>query len=166
MSKGPTLFRVALEVGNGARAARFYERLLGVPGRAVGGARHYFDCGGAIVALIEVPKPEPAPENLYFAVANLPAVHARARPENPLGDPFDNKKYIHDLQVYGGTANVLAAEFREWFAGLWYGKNLAYTIAVLTILVVLVVRFTMLTNPSADEAHGDDSSGSRPAGAG
>lgn len=77
---------------------------------------------------------------------------ARARPENPLGyDPLENKKYLHDLQVYGGTANVLAAEFREWFAGLWYGRNLAYTIAVLTILVVLVVRFYMLTSPEDGE---------------
>jgi hypothetical protein len=101
-----------------------------------------------------------------FGAALAAWIVARARPENPLGDPLDNKKYIHDLQVYGGTANVLAAEFREWFAGLWYGKNLAYTIAVLTILVVLVVRFYLLTNPSADEAQGDDSSGSRPAGAG
>ncbi len=102
-----------------------------------------------------------------FGAALAAGIIARVRPENPLGYEFlDNKKYIHDLQVYGGTANVLAAEFREWFAGLWYGKNLAYTIAVLTILVVLVVRFYMLTNPTADEAHGDDSSGSRPAGAG
>jgi len=101
-----------------------------------------------------------------FGAALAAWIIARVRPENPLGDPFDNKKYIHDLQVYGGTANVLAAEFREWFAGLWYGKNLAYTIAVLTVLAVLVVRFYLLTNPAADEAHGDDSSGSRPAGAG
>jgi catechol 2,3-dioxygenase-like lactoylglutathione lyase family enzyme len=79
VSKGPRLFRIALEVGNGARAAKFYERLLGVAGRAVGGGRHYFDCGGAIVALVEVPRPEPAPENVYFAVANVAAVHARAR---------------------------------------------------------------------------------------
>ncbi len=100
-----------------------------------------------------------------FGAALVAWIVARARPENPLGyDPLDNKKYVHDLQVYGGTANVIAAEFREWFAGLWYGKNLAYTIAVLTVLVVLVVRFYLLTGPSADEEHGD--SGSRPAGAG
>jgi len=79
MRKGPRLFRVALEVGNGARAAKFYERLLGVAARAVGGGRHYFDCGGVIVALVEVAEPEPAPENLYLAVSNLAAVHARAR---------------------------------------------------------------------------------------
>ncbi|HYX21732.1 MAG TPA: hypothetical protein VFA98_12880 [Thermoanaerobaculia bacterium] len=87
-----------------------------------------------------------------FGAAAVAWIVAGARPENPLGyDPLDNKKYIHDLQVYGGTANVLAAEFREWFAGLWYGRNLAYTIAVLTVLVVLVVRFTLLTNPSEDD---------------
>jgi catechol 2,3-dioxygenase-like lactoylglutathione lyase family enzyme len=79
MKQGPRLFRVALEVGNGAKAAKFYERLLGVAARAVGGGRHYFDCGAVIVALVEVEKPESAPENLYFAVSNLPAVHARAR---------------------------------------------------------------------------------------
>jgi catechol 2,3-dioxygenase-like lactoylglutathione lyase family enzyme len=75
----PRIFRVALEVADGAKAARFYGRLLGVEARAVGGARHYFDCGGVIVALIEVERPEPAPENIYFAVADLEAVHARAR---------------------------------------------------------------------------------------
>ena len=102
-----------------------------------------------------------------FGAALAAWIVARARPDNPLGyDPLDNKKYIHDLQVYGGTANVVAAEFREWFAGLWYGKNLAYTIAVLTVLVVAVVRFTMLTSPSLDEKNGDDSSGPRPAGSG
>jgi multisubunit Na+/H+ antiporter MnhB subunit len=90
-----------------------------------------------------------------FGGALVAWIVARARPENPLGyDPLDNKKYVHDLQVYGGTANVVAAEFREWFAGLWYGKNLAYTIAVLTVLVVLLVRFYLLTNPSVDEEGG------------
>jgi hypothetical protein len=90
-----------------------------------------------------------------FGAALVAWVVARARPENPLGyDPLDNKKYIHDLQVYGGTANVVAAEFREWFAGLWYGKNLAYTIAVLTVLVAALVRFYLLTNPSAEEEGG------------
>lgn len=80
---------------------------------------------------------------------------ASARPENPLGyDPLENKRYIHDLQVYGGTANVLATEFREWFAGLWYGKNLAYTIAVLTLITVGVVRF--LAIPPLSEEPDDD----------
>jgi hypothetical protein len=72
--------------------------------------------------------------SVYFA--------ASARPENPLGyEPLETKQYLHDLEVYGGKANVLAAEFREWFAGLWYGKHLAFTIAVITVLLVAAVRF-------------------------
>ncbi len=73
---------------------------------------------------------------------------AGPEPENPLGyDPMETKKYLHDLEVYGGTANVLAAEFQEWFAGLWHGRNLAYTIAVLTVLLVLVLRFLLAPIP-------------------
>ena len=67
----------------------------------------------------------------------------RARPENPLGyDPLETKQYLHDLELYGGKANVLAAELREWFVGLWYGRNLPFTIAVITIMLVGAVRFT------------------------
>lgn len=70
---------------------------------------------------------------------------------NPLGyDPLDTKKYLHDLEVYGGKANVLAAQFREWFVELWQGKNLAFTVAVLTVLLVLAVRFFATLPPSAD----------------
>jgi hypothetical protein len=76
-----------------------------------------------------------------FAAAVVAYFVAAARPENPLGDPLESKKYIHDLQLYGGTANVLAAEFREWLGGLWYGRNLAYTIAVLTLILAGIVRF-------------------------
>jgi hypothetical protein len=79
-----------------------------------------------------------------FTAAVVAYVVARQKPEKPLGyDPLQTKTYRHDLELYGGKANVLAAEFREWFAGLWYGTNLAYTIAVLTVLLVLVVRFAL-----------------------
>src|SRR5207249_10412706 len=87
---------------------------------------------------------------VYFA--------ARNRPENPLGyEPLETKKYLHDLELYGGKANVLAAEFREWFAGLWYGRQLAFTIAVITILVVAGVRlaFAMRTTPPVSSKAAD-----------
>lgn len=76
--------------------------------------------------------------------------------ENPLGDPMDSKKYIHDMEVYGGKANVLAAQFREWFASLWQGRNLAYTVAVLTLLAVPVARFFATPLPEADEPEEED----------
>src|SRR5262249_52852494 len=57
-------------------------------------------------------------------------------PQHPLGyDPFASKKYMRDLELYGGKINILAVEFRQWFDRLWRGKHLAYTIAVLTVLL-------------------------------
>jgi hypothetical protein len=47
--------------------------------------------------------------------------------------PEDSKKYRHDLELYGGKANVLADEFVSWFYGLWHGKSLAFTVAFITI---------------------------------
>lgn len=49
--------------------------------------------------------------------------------------PDNSKKYVHDLELYGGKAMVMADEFRRWFAGLWQGKQLAITIACLTIVI-------------------------------
>ena len=47
------------------------------------------------------------------------------------------KQYVHDLELYGGKANVLATEFGKWFAGLWHGKSLAFTLATITIIISL-----------------------------
>ncbi len=70
-------------------------------------------------------------------------------------DDFELEKsrmYYHDLELYGGRANVLADDFRAWFDGLWHGRNLAYTVAVLTILAVLLFRYFALPVPGDDPA--------------
>jgi hypothetical protein len=96
-----------------------------------------------------------------FASAIIIYLTAGAAPENPLGyEPLETKKYVHDLELYGGKANVLAAEFREWFAGLWYGRNLAYTVAVITVLIVFVIRF--LTTPLPPASLGKEENGGNP----
>lgn len=79
----PRIFRMIIPVGDPEAAARFYSRLLGIEGRAVGGGRVYFDCGPVILALLgaspgEQKKP-PIPEYIYFAVSNLEEIHARAK---------------------------------------------------------------------------------------
>jgi catechol 2,3-dioxygenase-like lactoylglutathione lyase family enzyme len=82
-SATPTIFRVTLEVGNIDKAAKFYAKLLDTPGKRHPGARHYFDCGGVILAVLDPSlggmTPTPGPKSLYFAVPNLAAVHARAK---------------------------------------------------------------------------------------
>jgi hypothetical protein len=67
-----------------------------------------------------------------------------AQPErvDPLvGDLLSNKKYLHELRVMGGKSNVLAAELMDGFSHLWHGRELAGTIAALTVLATLVFRF-------------------------
>lgn len=74
-------------------------------------------------------------------------------------EPGTSKKYIHDLERYGGKANVLADEFIRWFAGLWQGKSLAFTIAGMTILISLSFFFVANQMPSdlkSDAKQGND----------
>jgi catechol 2,3-dioxygenase-like lactoylglutathione lyase family enzyme len=77
------IFRVTLEVADLERAAAFYAQLLDAPGKRHPGARHYFDCGGVVLALLDVAaggqSPTPGPKSLYFAVGDVDVVHARAK---------------------------------------------------------------------------------------
>ena len=82
MTDSPKLFRVTLEVADLERATQLYAALFGLEGQRYPGARHYFDCGGVILAVLDVSQggmdPTPGPKSLYFAVKDLDAVHARA----------------------------------------------------------------------------------------
>ncbi len=50
-------------------------------------------------------------------------------------NPGDSKKYLRDMELYGGKANVLLDELRRWFVGLWHGESLAFTIGCITIFI-------------------------------
>jgi len=82
MSDSPKLFRVTLEVADLERATQLYAALFGLDGQRHPGARHYFDCGGVTVAVLDVSRggmpPTPGPKSLYFAVDDVDSVHARA----------------------------------------------------------------------------------------
>jgi catechol 2,3-dioxygenase-like lactoylglutathione lyase family enzyme len=77
------IFRVTVEVADIEQGAAFYANLLGSPGKRHPGARHYFDCGGVILAVLDVSQgglpPTPGPKSLYFAVDEIAAVYARAK---------------------------------------------------------------------------------------
>lgn len=84
MSDGtPKIFRVTLEVDDIERAATFYAQLLAMAGKRHPGARHYFDCGGVILALQDVARgglsPHANAKSLYLAVDDLDSVYARAK---------------------------------------------------------------------------------------
>ena len=93
---------------------------------------------------------------LGFAAAVVIYLTAQPPPGNALGyDPLDTKRYLHDLEVYGGKANVLAAQFRDWFDSLWHGKTLAFTVAVLTMMAAFVFKFFATPLPPAPDAAAD-----------
>jgi catechol 2,3-dioxygenase-like lactoylglutathione lyase family enzyme len=82
VSTVPKLFRVTIEVADLERATLLYQDLLGIEGDRHPGARHYFDCDGVILAVIDVSQggltPTPGPKSLYLAVDEIEDVHERA----------------------------------------------------------------------------------------
>ena len=71
--------------------------------------------------------------------------------------PESSKRYIHDLELYGGKAAVVADKFNRWFDGLWHGTSLAYTIASLTILISYGFFFVARrTDDNGEDEHRGD----------
>lgn len=72
-------------------------------------------------------------------------------------DPMDTKKYLRDLELFGGKGNVLATEFTLWWQGLWHGRNLAFTVAWLTVFLALI--FWLIATRRARELGAEPESG-------
>ncbi len=76
-------------------------------------------------------------------------------PDSPLGyRPEDTKRYLRQMEVYGGQANVMAAGLREWFVGLWHGRSLAMTVVVLSVLLALAYLFAFTPLPPPESGAG------------
>jgi catechol 2,3-dioxygenase-like lactoylglutathione lyase family enzyme len=122
------LYRVILPVSDIDRAEEFYSRVLGTAGKRVSPGRHYFDCGGCILACFDPvadgdrTAARPNPEHVYFAVGDLEAVRQRAveagclwiedeirtRPWGERSfyakDPFDNPIcFVDEKTVFAGA---------------------------------------------------------------
>ena len=114
----PHLFRVILPVSSVDEAADFYGRVLGVPGFRVSPGRHYFDCGGTILACFD-PRADgdpwdaaPNPEWLYFAVDDLEAARLAAQ---EAGASFP------DGDVHGESMGEIAT--RPWGERSFYAND-------------------------------------------
>ena len=77
---------------------------------------------------------------VYFTAAD-PA-------DNALGSLQDTSKvYRRTMEMVGGTANLVASDLTEWLGGLWHGRNLAYTLAVLTLVLAWGFHFITEEQP-------------------
>ena len=115
MANVPKLFRVTLEVSDLTRAVDFYSTLLAIEGRTLRGSRAYFDCGPVILAILDPTPggitPKPNSNDIYFAVADLEEVHARAV---GLG-------CISDEEVHEESAGAIVV--RPWGERSFYAKD-------------------------------------------
>jgi hypothetical protein len=68
----------------------------------------------------------------------------------------ESKRFMHDLELYGGKANVIANKFMHWFEGLWQGQTLAFTVACLSVVISIgyfLLARHVASRPSSDAEH-------------
>ena len=95
------LFRVILPVSSIEEAAVYYSAVLDQPGMRISAGRHYFGCGGTILACFD-PRADgddwdakPNPGHVYFAVDDLDVHYARVsgRPNGTVNRPIETQPW-------------------------------------------------------------------------
>jgi thiosulfate/3-mercaptopyruvate sulfurtransferase len=61
--------------------------------------------------------------------------------DNPLLDQMHGRSYERQMRLIGGKANLASAEIVDGFLDLWRGRELAGTLAVVTVAGTLLFRF-------------------------
>lgn len=70
-----------------------------------------------------------------FGTAVAIYLTAGEAPVDPFAEFENSKKFAYELERMGGKAALAANDLNKWFAGLWQGETLAYTVAVITIII-------------------------------
>jgi hypothetical protein len=70
---------------------------------------------------------------IYLTAAELPV--------NPFDEFEKSKKFAYELERMGGKAAIVANDLNKWFAGLWQGESLSYTVAAITVIIAAVYYF-------------------------
>lgn len=85
----PRLFRLIQPVEDIETAAAFYRQVLGAPGERIAANRHYFECGGVVLACVEAPMEHREPRALrdprivYLTVEDVDATFQLVRLASP-----------------------------------------------------------------------------------
>jgi hypothetical protein len=94
---------------------------------------------------------------LIVGLAGSALAYVAAAPEDEAA-PEESKRYLYEMEYIGGKSNLLAAEVRLWFDGLWHGKGLAHMLAFVAIAGSLACFFlaNRLGQRHAANGRGDD----------
>ena len=104
-----------------ARARRLYAACLIV-----------LACGLAAGALVYFTAEDSAPPGSSYVVIDGVAYAV---------EPGASKRYVRDLQRFGGKASVVFDELNRWFGSLWHGTRLGVTLAWLSIAVSAILFY-------------------------
>ncbi len=85
-------------------------------------------------------------------------------PVDPFSEFENSKKYAHEIERMGGKAALAANAINKWFSGLWHGETLAYTVAVITLIIAAVYYYVATSleeerRIKSEESHSAPSSG-------
>ena len=69
-----------------------------------------------------------------FGIALAIYLTAEEIPDNPFADYENSKRFSHEVQRMGGKMALVANDAGAWFSALWQGRQLAYTVACITLL--------------------------------
>jgi catechol 2,3-dioxygenase-like lactoylglutathione lyase family enzyme len=119
MADTPQLFRLNIEVGDLGAAQKFYESLLGAPGRGQAGGRFYINAGPVTFQVVQTPSPHKAAKALYFTVTDLDAIHTRAAALQSLSADM-----VHGLKA--GEISVKPWGERSFYANDPWGNPLCF----------------------------------------
>jgi hypothetical protein len=97
---------------------------------------------------------------LIVGFASSALAYASAGPEDEAAAE-ESKRYLYEMEYIGGQSNLLAAEIRQWFAGLWHGKGLAHMLAFVAVAGSLACFFLAhrLGQNAAAQGRRDDGAG-------
>ena len=90
-----------------------------------------------------------------FGAAVAIYLTAADAPDNPFAEYEQSKKFSYEVQRMGGKMALVANDMTSWFAELWHGRQLSYTVACITL--VIAVGYYVI---ASGIKHGEDAAGS------
>lgn len=61
--------------------------------------------------------------------------------QTPSANPFEefegSKRFTRSVEVMGGKMSLVAHDLSKWFSSLWLGQQLAFTVAVITVVIAV-----------------------------